>query len=157
MSGVVVIGVGNRYRSDDGAGPAVLDALAARTAVPHACLIELDGEPARLVDAWTGADLAIVVDATRSDASSPGTVRRVEVGDDVGVLGVPQAAAAGSHALGVGTAAALGRALGRMPARLVVFAVEGATFDHGEELSQPVLRAVTVVAERVAAEIAGTG
>ncbi len=31
MSGVVVIGVGNRYRRDDGAGPAVLDALAATT------------------------------------------------------------------------------------------------------------------------------
>ena len=85
-----------------------------------------------------------------------GTVRRVEVGDDVGVLGESPGAAAGSHALGVGTAAALGRALGRMPARLVVFAVEGANFDHGEELSQPVRRAVTEVTARIAAEIAGS-
>jgi hypothetical protein len=43
-----------------------------------------------------------------------------------------------------------------MPARLVVFAVEGANFDHGEELSQPVLRAVTEVTARIAAEIAGS-
>ncbi len=156
MSGVVVIGVGNRYRRDDGAGPAVLDALAATTTA-RAVLIELDGEPARLVEAWTGADLAIVVDALRSDHAAVGTVRRVEVGEDVGVLGNSSGAAGGSHALGVGTAAALGRALGRMPARLVVFAVEGANFGHGEQLSRPVLRAVAAVAARIAVEIAGCG
>jgi hydrogenase maturation protease len=156
VGSVVVIGVGNRYRCDDGAGPAVLDALAATT-VPQARLVELDGEPARLVEAWTGADLAIVVDALRSDHAVVGTVRRVEVGEDAGVLGNSSNAAAGSHALGVGTAAALGRALGRMPARLVVFAVEGANFGHGEELSQPVARAVADVATRIAVEIAGCG
>jgi hydrogenase maturation protease len=157
MSGAVVIGVGNRYRSDDGVGPAVLDALAATTTAPRPLLIELDGEPARLVEAWAGADLAIIVDALRSDLAVAGTVRRVEVGEDVGVLGNSSGAAAGSHALGVGTAAALGRALGRMPGRLVVFAVEGANFGHGEELSQPVRRAVADVATRIAAEIAGHG
>ncbi|HEY5012750.1 MAG TPA: hydrogenase maturation protease [Acidimicrobiia bacterium] len=157
MSGVVVIGVGNRYRRDDGAGPAVLDALATDVVARAVRLVELDGEPARLVDAWAGVDLAIVVDALRSDRTAPGTVRRVDVGDDVGVLGDSSGAAAGSHALGIGTAAALGRALGRMPTRLIVFGVEGADFGHGEELSQPVRRAVTDVAERIAAEIAGIG
>ena len=58
-------------------------------------------------------------------------------------------------ASGIGTAAALGHALGRMPARLVVFAVEGANFGHGEGLSQPVRRAVCEVTARIAAEIAG--
>ena len=115
MSGVVVIGVGNRYRRDDGAGPAVLDALAAGTTAARARLIELDGEPARLVDAWDGADLAIVVDALRSDDTRAGSVQRVEVGEDVGVLGRSSGAAGGSHTLGVGTAAALGRALGVCP------------------------------------------
>jgi hydrogenase maturation protease len=157
VSGVVVIGVGNRYRRDDGAGPAVLDALATDVVARAVRLVELDGEPARLVDAWAGVDLAIVVDALRSDRATPGTVRRVDVGDDIGVLGNSSGAAAGSHALGIGTAAALGRALGRMPARLIVFAVEGADFGHGEELSQPVRRAVTDVAARIAAEIAGSG
>jgi hydrogenase maturation protease len=157
VSGVVVIGVGNRYRRDDGAGPAVLDALATGTTALHARLVELDGEPARLVEAWVGVDLAIVVDALRSDRAVPGTIRRVEVGDDIAVLGDASGAAAGSHALGVGTAAALGRALDRMPARLVVFAVEGANFDHGEDLSEPVRRAVTDVTARITAEIAGNG
>jgi len=154
VSGVVVIGVGNRYRGDDGAGPAVLDALATGSTAPGVRLVELDGEPARVVDAWSGADLAIVVDAVRSDDTPPGTVRRVEVGADVGVLGDSSSTTGGSHALGVGTAAALGRALDRMPLRLVVFAVEGANFAHGETLSEPVRRAVTQVMTRIAVEIA---
>ncbi len=154
MSGIVVIGVGNRYRRDDGAGPAVVDALASGPALGVARLVELDGEPARVVDAWTDADLAIVVDALRSGGGAAGSVRRVEVGDDVGVLG-SMSGAGGSHALGIGAAAALGRALGRMPARLVVFGVEGSSFEHGDELSQPVRRAVTEVAGRIAAEIEG--
>jgi hydrogenase maturation protease len=155
VSGVVVIGVGNRYRRDDGAGPAVLDALAGGPTAPRARRVELDGEPARVVETWAGADLAIVVDALRSDESAAGTVRRIEVGPDAGVVGDSASATAGSHALGIGTAAALGRALGRMPARLVVFAVEGANFGHGEGLSQPVRRAVCEVTARIAAEIAG--
>ena len=158
MSGVVVIGVGNRYRRDDGAGPAVLDALATGTTAPRARLVELDGEPARVVDAWAGADLAIVVDArSLRRAPRPARYAAIEVGDDVGVLGDSSRAAGGSHAFGIGTAAALGRALGRMPVRLVVFAVEGRDFGHGEELSQPVRRAVTDVTARIAAEIAGSG
>jgi hydrogenase maturation protease len=153
--GAVVIGVGNRYRHDDGAGPAVLDALAGDPTAARARLLELDGEPARVVEAWAGADLAIVVDALCSAESAAGTVRRIEVGPDAGVLGDPSTAAAGSHALGIGTAAALGRALGRMPGRLVVFAVEGANFGHGEGLSPAVRRTVTEVTARIADEIGG--
>jgi len=153
MSGVVVIGVGNRYRRDDGAGPAVLDALATGATAGRARLVELDGEPARVIEAWAGAELAIVVDAVRSENAAAGTVRRIEVGADVGVLGDSASTAGGSHALGVGTAAVLGRALDRMPVRLVVFAVEGAHFGHGETLSEPVRHAVTEVTARIAAEI----
>ena len=58
----VVIAIGNEFRRDDGAGPAVLRQL--RDLVPSGVdLVLSDGEPARLVEAWTGAALAIVVDA----------------------------------------------------------------------------------------------
>ncbi len=157
MNAVVVIGVGNRYREDDGVGPAVLDALSAAMVSSSARLVELDGEPARVVDAWTGAELAIVVDAQRSDRVPAGTVCRLEVGVDDGVLGASPSGAGGSHALGIGAAAALGHAVGRMPARLVVFAVEGATFGHGEALSEPVRRAVADVSASIRDEIGGTG
>ena len=49
----VVIGVGNEFRRDDGAGPAVVARL--RAHVPDdVCLLVSDGEPAGLIEAWAG-------------------------------------------------------------------------------------------------------
>ena len=80
MSGQrVVIGVGNPFRRDDGVGWAVAGALEPEVGPvvgPEVGPVEgtlLDGEPARLLDVWAGADHAIVVDAVRSGAT-PGAV-----------------------------------------------------------------------------------
>ena len=62
---VVVIGVGNEFRRDDGAGPAVVARLR-DLAPPGVRLVITDGEPTRLIDAWAGAALAVVVDAVRA-------------------------------------------------------------------------------------------
>jgi hydrogenase maturation protease len=133
----VVIGVGNEFRRDDGAGPAVVDRL--RGEVPaNVRLTVSDGEPAGLLEAWTGADLAIVVDAVISGAAPPGRLYRVLAADrhnggldDLG-------GGASTHSLGLGTAVGLSRALGRLPAVLIVHAVEGADFGHGPGLSAEV-------------------
>ena len=70
----MVIGVGNEFRRDDGAGPAVVAKLR-DPAPPGVELVTIDGEPTRLIEAWTGAALAVVVDerSTRlpSSASMP--------------------------------------------------------------------------------------
>jgi hypothetical protein len=85
---MVVIGVGNEYRRDDGAGLAVVARL--RDRVPPGVEIVLtDGEPIRLIEAWTGAALAVAYTtapvslawriAQRSaalDDSKPSTPRR---------------------------------------------------------------------------------
>jgi hydrogenase maturation protease len=67
---VLVIAIGNEFRRDDGVGPAVLRQL--RDLIPPGVdLVLTDGEPARLVEAWTGAALAIVVDAVRVVSPHP--------------------------------------------------------------------------------------
>jgi hydrogenase maturation protease len=71
---VVVIGVGNEFRRDDAAGPAVVTSLRGRVP-PGVELVLTDGEPTRLIEAWTGAALAVVVDAVRADPPRPGRVR----------------------------------------------------------------------------------
>ncbi len=48
----VVIGIGNEFRRDDGAGPAVIGQLRGR-APAGVRLVITDGEPTRLIDAWT--------------------------------------------------------------------------------------------------------
>ncbi len=120
---MIVIGVGNTWRRDDGAGPAVA------RAVGGVCTTD----PARLLDLWDGAPHAVVVDACVSGAV-PGTIHR----GDAGALGRP----ASTHGFGVADAIALARAIGRAPARLDVYAIEGADFGHGEGLTPPVTEAV---------------
>ena len=62
----VVIGVGNEFRRDDGAGPAVVARL--RGHLPdRVCLLVSDGEPTRLIEAWAGAPVAVIVDAAAID------------------------------------------------------------------------------------------
>jgi hydrogenase maturation protease len=76
---MVVIGIGNEFRRDDGAGLAVVTSL--RDRVPPGVEIVLtDGEPTRLIEAWTGPALAVVVDAVRADPPRPGRVHRFVLG-----------------------------------------------------------------------------
>src|SRR5436309_13334413 len=71
----VVIGVGNDFRRDDGAGPAVIARLR-DLAPPGVRLIVTDGEPARLVEAWTGAAQAAPLHPRPAAAPDPGRVHR---------------------------------------------------------------------------------
>ena len=166
---VAVLGVGNPDRGDDGVGPAVVAALAGRLPA-EVVLAVLDGEPSRLIDAWSGAELAVVVDAVApspDDGVPPGTVRVIELdAADLAGLG-PGGAVAGpqespgspvlpelavsSHGTGVATAIALGAVLGRLPRRLVVVAVTAATFDLGAAMSDAVRAAVPRAADTVVA------
>jgi hydrogenase maturation protease len=146
----VVIGVGNEYRRDDGFGPTVVARLAAlRESDPGLASVGLavsDGEPTRLLDLWTGADLAVVVDAVRAPDGAGG--RRYEVAlDELGQFA--EARAASSHGLSLGSAVALGRALDRLPRRLVALAVAGREFGFGTDLTPEVAVAVDPVVTRV--------
>jgi hydrogenase maturation protease len=144
---VVVIGLGNPWRGDDGAGWAVVGAVRAGVA-GGADLLELDGETARIIDAWDGAHLAVVVDAVQTGAV-PGTLHRL-TGDELTATGP-----ASSHGLGLEHAVALGRALDRLPERLVVLGVEGLDFEHGHGLSAGVAAAIEPAAKLVTDLIEG--
>ena len=139
---MIVIGIGNELRRDDGAGPAVVAELRRRS-LTGVTLAVSDGEPGRLLDLWAGADHAVVVDAARSSSGAAGRVREL---DSAG--GVPSGTS--SHALGLVVATRLGRALGRLPATMRIFIVEGRDFGYGAGLCPPVARAVTDVADRIA-------
>jgi hydrogenase maturation protease len=146
----VVIGVGNEYRRDDGFGPAVVATLAEpRATDPLPSTVDLavsDGEPTRLIDLWTGADLAVVVDAVR-DGSDHGGHRYELVLDEL--AGLAGGRSASSHGIGLGSTVELGQALGRLPRQLVVLAVGGSEFGFGTGLTPEVAAAVEPVVQRV--------
>jgi hydrogenase maturation protease len=139
----VVIGVGNEFRRDDGIGPAV-----AREVARHGVRAEIsDGDPVRLMEAWADADLAVIVDAVRCVPSRPGRLHRADVRHT--------GSAISSHGFGIPEAVELARVLDRLPARLVVFAVEVDDVDFGTELSAPVVGALSSVVAAVLAILPG--
>jgi hydrogenase maturation protease len=136
---VKVIGIGNEWRGDDGAGLA---------AAERAGGLALAGEPIALVEALgaAGGDEVVIVDAVSSGAR-PGTVHVFDAGLEplpAELFGSPS-----THALGLAEAIEIARSLGRLPARVRVYGIEGAQFDYGRGLSPEVDAAVG----RVLAEI----
>lgn len=139
----LVIGVGNRWRRDDGVGPEVVEALE-RLDGSGADLLVLDGEPTGIVAAWDGRSGVVVVDAIVS-GDPPGTVHHLTDPDRLPKpVGDPS-----SHGAGLAEAAALGRALDRLPTRLVIVGVEPAALDHGAGLSPPVAASLDAVVRLV--------
>jgi hydrogenase maturation protease len=104
---------------------------------------ECSGEATSLMNEWTDFDDVVLVDACRG-AGPPGSVHRIgpEEVDRVATL-----QHASTHSLGVAAAIGLARALGALPSRLVIYAIEARHSGEGEGLSPEVERA----ADRVVA------
>ena len=158
----MVIGVGNPFRRDDGIGPAVAAAIEGQH-LPGVRVVFSDGEPSGLIEAWSGAGLAVIVDALHGSpagrAPCPGRIHRVTpAGLDAQPSGAGAGSSAGSsHGLGLPDAFRLGRALGREPRRAVIIAVEAADVRPGPDLSAAVAAAVPEAVAAVAAELRAAG
>jgi hydrogenase maturation protease len=137
----LVIGLGNPDRGDDAVGVDVAHRV--RALAPDDVEVVVTDDPASLLDLWAGADDVVVVDAVVSHRE-PGAVVRV----DVTSTGLPGHgwASAGSHALGLGAAVELSRALGSLPRSLVLVGVEAGATAPGHGLSPAVSAAVDTAA-----------
>lgn len=134
---VLVIGVGNRYRRDDGAGPEAARRIN-KLAFKGVDVVESDGDAATLMELWKGRDAVFLLDAVMSDAPR-GTLCRL----DAIVQRIPsEAFRCSTHAFGVYEAVELARQMNTLPARLVIFGVEGWDFGEGPGLSTEVESAV---------------
>jgi hydrogenase maturation protease len=144
---VVVIALGARHRGDDAVGPQVAAAL--RDGHPPCHIVEGCDDTLALLNAWDTAALAIVVDAAVSGAV-PGTIHRLDGGTAPQVKDLSRCS---SHGLGLAEAMQLGRVLDRLPARLIVFAIEAKSFELGTGLSQEVAATVPVLVHEIAREL----
>ena len=140
----LLIGAGNRWRHDDGIGPAIVDRLAARLGDQVDTLL-LSGEGAGLIEAWQGRDAVWLFDAA-APAGEPGRITRIEARHDPVPAELCQHS---THRFGVGEAIEMARVLDRLPARLVLVAIEGNDFGEGTGLSAAVANSLDVVVEEV--------
>lgn len=144
----VVIGIGNEYRGDDGAGIAVARRLRAQLPTDIK-IIEASGEGAALLDAWQGATSVVLLDAVQSGAL-PGTVHRF----DASVKPIPGGFFHYStHTFSLAEAVELSRALHQLPPHLIVYGIEGSNFAPAAGLSAAVEEGVASVLAQVVSEL----
>jgi hydrogenase maturation protease len=144
-----VIGIGNAWRSDDRAGLEVARLLAG-TLPEEVEVLEREGEPTSLIEAWEGAAAVWLADAVASGAE-PGTVHRHDASEQALPATLFDTS---THHFGLAEAVEIARALGRLPGTAVVYGIEGASFDTGETLSPAVREAAVRVAEAIREEVA---
>ncbi len=135
----LVVALGNELRGDDAVGLEIARRLRGVR------VIVSEAEPTGLLDELEGADPLVLVDAARG-GGAPGTVYRI----DLAAEQLPAELFKGStHHFSLADTVELARALGRLPERAYVVAVEGACFDTGAALSPEVEAAIPRAVEEV--------
>ncbi|MBK8025275.1 MAG: hydrogenase maturation protease [Chloroflexi bacterium] len=146
---ILVIGIGNEDRGDDAAGLIAVRHLEAQT-LPGVVTVEARGDAVDLMERWAdpGIQTVYLIDAMRSD-TTPGTIQRF----DAGKAPLPALHIEGlTHSFGPVEAVELARALGMLPPRLILYAIEGARYDNNVPPSPAVRRAAQQVAECIRGE-----
>lgn len=137
---MLIIGCGNRERGDDAAGILVAEKLRKLGIPSEIC----SGQAPDLIEAWSGHDDVIVVDAVLTGAPV-GTVRTW----DAAQAPISGKAPTSTHGLGVAEAIELARVLGRLPAQLTIYGIEGQRFEPDSEISPEMDSAIEEVVHRI--------
>ena len=146
---VVVIGVGNELRGDDGAGLEVARRLADLGRQTEIKMCSHEGDGLALLELWDGAGAVVLVDTVRSGAAA-GAIQRI----DAACNPIPTSLrCSSSHSFGVAEAIELARILGTLPRTFVVYGVEGVSFEAGAEVSEDVAGAMDLLEDCVRQEV----
>ncbi len=148
MSGIRIIGLGNTLRGDDAAGILVVRRLKPLLGA-QAKIIEAEMASTEVLEFIEGANVAILVDAARSGRPA-GTIHRIDA-STIPIRGdiFPHS----THAFNARDALELGRSLGRLPPRVIVYGIEAQDMTAGAAVSPPVAEAVDQAVERIVQEV----
>ncbi len=145
---ILLIGIGNEYRSDDGIGLIVARTIREKQ-LPHVIVKEESGEGASLMEVWQGFQNVLVVDAVSSGVM-PGTIFRIDANKET----VPtKFFHYSTHAFSVSEAIELARVMNALPPKMVVYGIEGTHFAAGVAISLPVQQAVDKIIELIEKEM----
>jgi hydrogenase maturation protease len=148
MKRTVVIGVGNEFRGDDGAGRMTARRLT-ETDLRGVDIFESSGEALSLMQCWAEAERVILIDAS-STGLPPGTVQRF----DASQAPLPSRFFhTSTHAFSVAEAIEMARSLTALPPTVIVFGIEGANFDHGTGLTPEAEGGVSKALQHILTEL----
>ena len=143
-SRIRIIGLGNGMRGDDAVGLLVAHRLRQEIG-DRVDVIEAEMAGVDLVELMKGANVVFLIDAARS-GQAPGTIHRLD--GSAGSISAPIFPRS-SHAIGTADALELARAMGVLPATVIVYGVEVENTEVGRPLSPAVARALEQVVGRI--------
>jgi hydrogenase maturation protease len=148
---ILLVGIGNEFRGDDGAGLYIVRQLKTFD-WPGVSSKEESGEGFRLMEVWREFNTVFIFDAVSSGAK-PGTIFRFDARQNP----LPKDFFCYStHAFGVAEAVEMARALYQLPPDIFIYGIEGKNFESGGALSPEVTEAAQEVLERVRHDIEAT-
>ena len=151
---LLVLGLGNVLCSDDGAGPAAVERLAARWQTPPGVRVADGGTLGlSLLALLAEAEDVLLVDAVNVPGLAAGTVVRLE-GEDVPAASRNQLSV---HQVGVADLLDALRLLDRLPRRLTLLGVVPASIELGYGCTPTVTGALDGLVDAVVAEAASRG
>lgn len=134
---LLIVGIGNELRGDDGLGRLVARELAKNVA-PNITIMEQSGEGTALMRLWENWPNVLLIDALKS-GSPPGTIHRL---DPIREPLPRWFGLSSSHSFGIAEAIALSRHLNKLPRTLRIIGIEAETFAAGVGLSISVVRSI---------------
>lgn len=144
FASVLVVGLGNPLRGDDGFGSRVIEELAKEALPSGTQLLDAGTTGLELVLEWMGRESVLVVDTAQFDGT-PGEVRRF----DLLTCALPHIDWSLGHAHGLAASVELAKALGACPRYLDLYAVEPLDTCKPHRLSSPVEQAIPLVVSQV--------
>lgn len=141
----VIVGLGSDYRKDDGVGLYIARKL--RSILPQKIeIIAGVADGTDLIELWNNKNICIVIDAVSSDSKS-GMIHEY----DGLTQDLPENifSAFSTHAFSISRTVKLAKTINQLPARLIIYGIEGADFSAGQGLTP----AVTTAADNVIRKI----
>lgn len=148
MNNIAIVGVGNPFRGDDGAGCAVIDVLSEKMP-PSITLRKTNGDIAELLDLFTQYATVYIIDACQGDGL-PGSWQRINALTDNIPLDAKQTS---THGLNVSQAIQLATHLKQLPSQLIIYTIASDNFTIQTSVSWPVSQAISKVAQAIEKDI----
>lgn len=140
----LIIGIGNRYRGDDGVGFYVICNLQ-DCDLQNVELMEVKPDGYSLIEVWKDRELVIIVDAAVG-TGPPGTIKRFDaLKEKIPSMLSPVS----SHSISLAETISLAKSLKQLPKRLYIFAIEIGKVNYGTSISPVVREAGKRVAQKI--------
>jgi hydrogenase maturation protease len=141
---VLIIGIGNEFRDDDGAGIICARKIKERVN-SNASVIENNGDGAILIESWEGFDNVILVDSISSGAIHKFDGIKDEFPNENTIHS--------SHLFSVADAIKTSKILNKLPGNLVIYGIEGKSYKLGSKISSEVNKAIEKLVKVIEKEL----